>query len=113
MSVAFQKVTKWAVSIPDRVMDGTGTEKSAWIVPTQFHAARYVNGAKYFVAQITLVEERVLQTRRKDVDFEQTFFPNGPQYFAGHKIVRLRALQNISEREEVHAAYGKSYKFPA
>lgn len=48
MSVTVQMFAEWAIRIPEKVTDGTGTEQATLIVLAAICDVRYVNEARYF-----------------------------------------------------------------
>lgn len=92
MSATVDKSTKLRIRTSDKVIDGAGIERTAWIVLAPFSESGYVDNARYCVGNETPDEQRRLQPRR----IEQTICPNSPQDYADHKIMRLWAIQNIS-----------------
>lgn len=59
MSVTAHTITEWEIRIPDKVTDGTGTEKTVWIVPVPFSATRYVNDVRHLGEDTNPLEQRI------------------------------------------------------
>lgn len=112
MAITVQTFTKWAIGIQDKETDKTGVKHIAKIVPSLFCATRYANEARYCVEDRTLLEERRLQPRQKNVVFKHILHLDVPRDIVVQKIIRLRALQNVSVGLKVCADYGAAYMFP-
>lgn len=112
MSVTVKWLPEWAVHIPENMTDGNETEQTVWMIPAVFCDTRYVDDARYPVAERTIVEERKLRPSQNKLFLNKTVYHNRSLEYVDHDIKNSKALRNICIGEELYADYEERHSFP-
>lgn len=96
MLVAAQKLTNWAMCVPDNVnmVDRTGTEQTAFVVRIKFGARKFVDYGTVACFHSSTMKERTLHSCRDNVEFGQTSFPTLSKDYVYQKIITVEASKN-------------------
>lgn len=91
----------WANVSVERAIDWDGKKDPVRIVLAPFCVMRYVNNGRYSPGYRTAESKTTDNPRKKNVEILETRSPDSPSDFTNFRIIRIRALRDIAEKEEI------------
>ena len=110
MGVTAHDFEKWSIKLDGTVQDKSGNNRSVWIVPAPWCAARFINDARY---RNNDTEKNLPDKLKRKVNlkFIVQWDDDTPRSVAAYNVVELKTTQNIRKGEEFYIDYGSNYDF--